>query len=218
MTTSLEKVQLTTLLARKHPPRTKPSKKRLQQLKKDREKTAAHHREALLGRLEPSVLRDSMAKRNAIMRLGRRWFHGESEAVRQAFFAGKSVSSDVGACPLERRPDGIAESGGGGGGSAAVAPCARQPSPKICAPARRHARSCQVRAPPMKFLLGMQVPPTISEKTASPFIACGRIIKKVEHKQGQTPARAITRASKSSSMTTMMTTSTTATTTTTTTP
>ena len=70
----------------------------------------------------------------------------------------------------------------------------------------------------MKFLLGMQVPPTISEKTASPFIACGRIIKKVEHKQGQTPARAITRASKSSSMTTMMTTSTTATTTTTTTP
>ena len=185
---------MTTLLARKHPPRTKPSKKRLQQLKKDREKTAAHHREALLGRLEPSVLRDSMAKRNAILRLGRRWFHGESEAVRQAYFAGKSVSSDVGACPLERRPDGIAESGGGGGGSAAVAPCARQPSPKICAPARRHARSCQVRAPPMKFLLGMQVPPTISEKTASPFIACGRIIKQVEHKQGQTPARAITRA------------------------
>ena len=36
----------------------------------------------------------------------------------------------------------------------------------------------------MKFLLGMQVPPTISEKTASPFIVCGRIIKKVEHKQG----------------------------------
>ena len=112
MTTSLEKVQLTTLLARKPPPRTKPSNKRLQQLKNDRERTAAHHREALLGRLEPSVLRDSMAKRNAIMRLGRRWFHGESEAVRQAFFAGKSVSSDVGACPLERRPDGIAESGG----------------------------------------------------------------------------------------------------------
>ena len=167
MTTSLEKVQLTTLLARKPPPRTKPSKKRLQQLKQDREKTAAHHREALLGRLEPSVLRDSMAKRNAILRLGRRWFHGESEAVR---------------------------GGMGGGGSAAVAPCARQPSPKICAPARRHARSCQVRAPPMKFLLGMQVPPTISEKTASPFIACGRIIKQVEHKQGQTPARAITRA------------------------
>ena len=82
------------------------------------------------------MLRDSMAKRNGIMRLGRRWFHGESEAVRQAFFAGKSVSSDVGACPLERRPDGIAESGGGGG-SAAVAPCARQPSPKICAPAAR---------------------------------------------------------------------------------
>ena len=178
MTTSLEKVQLTTLLARKPPPRTKPSKKRLQQLKKDRERTAAHHREALLGRLEPSVLRDSVAKRNAILRLGRRWFHGESEAVRQAYFAGKSVSSDVGACPLERRPDGIAESGGGGGGSAAVAPCARQPSPKICAPARRYARSCQVRAPPMKFLLGMQVPPTISEKTASPFIACGRTMKK----------------------------------------
>ena len=43
---------------------------------------------------------------------------------------------------------------------------------------RRHARSCQVRAPPMKFLLGMQVPPTISEKTASPFIACGRTMKK----------------------------------------
>ena len=218
MTTSLEKVQLTTLLARKPPPRTKPSKKRLQKLKQDRERTAAHHREALLGRLEPSVLRDSMAKRNAILRLGRRWFHGESEVVRQAYFAGKSVSSDVGACPLERRPDEIAESGGGGGGSAAVAPCARQPSPKICAPARRHARSCQVRAPPMKFLLGMQVPPTISEKTASPFIACGRIIKQVEHKQGQTPAKAITRASKSSSMTTLMTTSTTATTTTTTTP
>ena len=128
-------------LARKHT-KTKPSKERLQQLKKDRERTAAilnyvaHHREALLGSLEPSVLRDSMAKRNAILRLGRRWFHGESEAVRQAYFAGKSVSSDVGACPLERRPDGIAESGGGGG-SAAVAPCARQPSPKICAPAAR---------------------------------------------------------------------------------
>ena len=30
----------------------------------------------------------------------------------------------------------------------------------------------------MKFLLGMQVPPTISEKTASPFIACGRTMKK----------------------------------------
>ena len=90
MTTSLEKVQLTTLLARKPPPRTKPGKKRLQQLKKDRERTAAHHREALLGRLEPSVLRDSMAKRNAIVRLGRRWFHGESEAVRQAYFAGRA--------------------------------------------------------------------------------------------------------------------------------
>ena len=126
MTTSLEKVQLTTLLARKPPSRTKPSKKRLQQLKKDRERTAAisnyidHHREALLGSLEPR------AKRSGILRLGRRWFHGESEAVQQSFFAGKSGSWDVGACPLER-----------GGGSAAVASCARQPSPKICAPAAR---------------------------------------------------------------------------------
>ena len=41
--------------------------------------------------------------------------------MRQAFFAGKSVSSGV-----DRR-----------GGSAAVASCARQPSPKICAPAAR---------------------------------------------------------------------------------
>ena len=160
---SLGRQATASCLARKPPPRTKPSKERFQQLKHDRERTAsilnyvAHHREALLGSLEPSELRDRAARRNGIRRLGRRWFHGESEAVRQAYFAGKSVSSDVGACPLERRPDEIAESGGGGGGSAAVAPCARQPSPKICAPARRHARSCQVRAPPMKFLLGMQV-------------------------------------------------------------
>ena len=52
----------TEMKARRPPPRTKPSKKRFQQLKKDRERTAAHHREALLGLLEPSVLRDSMAK------------------------------------------------------------------------------------------------------------------------------------------------------------
>ena len=118
------------------------SKERLQQVKEDRERTAAilkyvaHHRDALLRSLEPSVLCDRYATRNGILRRGRRWFHGESDAVRQAFFAGKSVSLDVGACPLERRPDGIAESGGGGG-SAAVTPCARQTSPKTFTPAAR---------------------------------------------------------------------------------
>ena len=49
----------------------------------------------MLGSLEPSVFRDNVAKRNEMMRLGRRCFHGESEAVQQAFFARKSVSSDV---------------------------------------------------------------------------------------------------------------------------
>ena len=86
-----------------------PSKERLQQLKKDRERTAAilkhvaHHREALLGSLEPSVLGDRKATRNGILRLGRRWFHGKPDAARQAFFAGKRVSLDVGVCPLEPR-------------------------------------------------------------------------------------------------------------------
>ena len=68
----------------------------------------------------------------------------------------------------------------------------------------------------MKFLLGMQVPPTISEKTASPLHVVESLLK------GRTQAGADTckgnNKSTSSSMTTMMTTSTTATTTTTTTP
>ena len=85
------------------------------------------------------MLGDRKATRNGILRLGRRWFHGESDAVRQAFFAGKSVSSPVRAPPMwkEAKVEKEYSEWKETKASAAVTPCARQTSPKLCTPAAR---------------------------------------------------------------------------------